>query len=339
MTTSRPPPAASINNEDLLALQSYVTARDDVQYDHLAATTVLIDLTHSNLTQRHAEIRFGLHDTIGTVRERIHQKTGTPPCSQRLQILRGASPDSGALFDISPGSDDERMLGYYSVRSGMTVHCVDVDPHSSSRGGAYEDTSLVKKYAMSDEDYDRRRGTLREWGRKQKEADPDFTLRKHAREHREMMEARRQAKLGLELPEGFELDGRGEVVRVEKEDDDEGKQGKANEKAKSSAEEEYGPDSVSAAKTGERCEVQPGGRRGRVAFAGEVPELGGGGHWAGVIFDEPVGKADGSVKGGKRYFEASPGFGGFVRGKNLAVGDFPERDIMDELDSDSEDEL
>jgi tubulin-folding cofactor B len=89
-----------------------------------------------------------------------------------------------------------------------------------------------------------------------------------------------------------------------------------------------------------RCEVRPGTRRGVVAFAGEVPELGSGGYWVGVIFDEPVGKTDGTAKGGKRYFEA-PGssYGGFVRGKNIEVGDFPEKDIMDELDSDSEEEL
>ena len=45
------------------------------------------------------------------------------------------------------------------------------------------------------------------------------------------------------------------------------------------------------------------------------------------------------TKSGKRYFTA-PGdkYGGFVRGKNVEIGDFPEKDIMDELD-DSDDEL
>ena len=85
-----------------------------------------------------------------------------------------------------------------------------------------------------------------------------------------------------------------------------------------------------------RCEVQPGGRRGQVAFVGEVKELDGG-HWVGIIFDEPVGKTDGTTPNGKRYFDA-PGsnYGGFVRGKNMTVGDYPERNIFDE---DSEDEL
>lgn len=301
----------------------------------------MLDLTHSNLNQRHAEIRFDLHDTLGEVRRRIHQKTGTPPGCQRLLILRGSTVESGIAADIPPGTDDDKMLGYYSLTSGRTIHCVDTDPHSSSRGGAYEDTSLVEKYRMPDEEYNKRKGTLRDWGRKQKEANPDFTLRKHAREHRELMEAKRQAKLGLELPEGFEIDGRGDVVRLEADEtvrrcqDD----GKAKSDESAATDELYGPDSVSSVAVDMRCEVQPGGRRGRVAFVGVVPEFGGGGHWVGVAFDEPVGKADGSARGA-RYFEAGPGFGGFVRGKNVSVGDYPERDIMDELDSDdSEDEL
>ena len=38
------------------------------------------------------------------------------------------------------------MLGYFSITHGMTVHCVDIDPNSASRGGGYEDVSLVERY-------------------------------------------------------------------------------------------------------------------------------------------------------------------------------------------------
>ena len=85
--------------------------------------------------------------------------------------------------------------------------------------------------------------------------------------------------------------------------------------------------------------MQPGSRRGEIAFLGQINELGDGGHWVGVILDEPVGKTDGTVKS-TQYFEApGPNRGGFFRGKNVQAGDFPELDIMAELDSDSEDEL
>ena len=43
---------------------------------------------------------------------------------------------------------------------------------------------------------------------------------------------------------------------------------------------------------GDRCQVEPGQRRGQVAFVGEVIGLPSG-LWIGVIYDEPVGKHDG----------------------------------------------
>jgi len=230
------------------------------------------------------------------------------------------------------------MLGYYNLTHGMTCHCIDIDPHSGSKNGGYEDTSLVKRYVMSDEDYDKRKGTLRDWGRKKKELDNTFTLARHAREHRELMEAQRQAKLGLELPKGFEMDSAGKVYRVEILEDDCNKENCTKSEC-CDASHEFGPETIDGISMGMRCEVRPGNRRGTVAYVGEVCELGSGGYWVGVVFDEPVGKTDGTTKDGKRYFDTpGPGYGGFVRGKNIEVGDFPERDIMDELDSDDEDD-
>ena len=203
------------------------------------------------------------------------------------------------------------MLGYFGLEHGVTIHCVDLDPNSGSKGGQYEDVSLVQKYVMSDEDYDKRKGTLRAWGREQKAVDPSFTYTKHEREHRAKVEANRKAKLG----EGCSAEG--------------------DDKA---AEVSHDKESVRGMEIGMRCEVHPGGRRGSIQFIGEIPKLGSGGYWCGVRFDEPVGKADGPIKG-KRYFEAEKGYGGFVRAKNVAVGDYPERSFEDELDSDSDDEL
>lgn len=325
----------SINNEDLLALQSYIKANDAKQYSDLHEDTLLLDLTHCNLKQRHIEIRFDKHTTISSLRDKIYQKTGTRPQYQRLQFFSSPGTSSPPMWDIAPGQNDARMLGYYSLDNGMCVHCIDLDPHSASKGGGYEDTSLVKKYEMSDEEYNKRKGTLRDWGRQQKEKDSNFTLAKHAKEHREMMEAQRQAKLGLELPKGFEYDGNGKVVRIEEEPISEN-----NNKENEAAVSEFDEETVKGIETGMRCEIAPGKRRGSIAFVGEVAEIGNGGYWVGVVFDEPVGRTDGTTKCGKRYFE-TPGtnYGGFVRGKNVQVGDFPEVDIMDELDDSDDDEL
>lgn len=311
----------TMKNADLLALKSYITAKDDTQYDSVGTGIVVLDLTHSNLVQRHIEIRFSLHATLDELHSKIHQKTGTPAQFQHLQVISGGN----VICEIPPSSHNYYKLGYFGLQHGMTVHCIDLNPHSGSKGGQYEDTSLVEKFTLSEQDYDRRKGTLRDWGRQQKSKDANFTLAKHAREHRELVEAQRQAKLGLPLPEGFCKDATGMIVRVEP------------DVSSDIAADVPGQESVEGVEVGMRCQVQPGGRRGEIAFVGEVKEIGGGGYWVGVKFDEPVGKTDGTA-GTKRYFEAMPGFGGFVRGKNVQVGDYPERDILDELE-DSDDEL
>ena len=323
----------TIRNKDLLALRAYVTANDATQYDNVHKSTVVLDLTHSNLKQRQIEIRFDKHDTLARLRQRIHQKTGTPPHFQHLQIIGGGQ----ILQEIPPETQDHYKLGYFGLEHhGLEVHCLDLDVNSGSKGGQYEDTSLVKKYQMSDEEYSKRKGTLKDWAREQQKKDSSFTLAKHARQHRELVDAQRQHKLGLSLPKGFYLDSNGKVEREEEEE------ATTNHNTHAADGDEcdaiYSERSVSNIQVGDRCEVDPGKRRGSVAFVGKVPELGPG-CWVGVTFDEPVGKTDGTAKGsGKRYFDAMPNYGGFVRGKNMQVGDFPERDIFED-DSDDDDEL
>lgn len=312
----------------MLALKAYIQAKDTVQYDGLPQDMILLDLTHSNLKQQHIEIRFYKSDSLDTLRQRIYQKTGTPHDAQHLQIISAGI----MLHEIPPSFRSSTKLGYFSLEHGMRIHCMDVDPHSASRGGRFEDTSLVEKYRMSEEDYEARKGTLRDWQKQQQQKDATFTLRKHAKEHAALMEAKRQAKLGLELPKGFVYDENGAVQKVEEEEG----AAAASSSHPDTSSSFPGPESIDGIEVGMRCQVEPGARRGQVAYAGLVPELKPG-HWVGVVFDEPVGKTDGSV-GGKRYFEAGQSCGGFVRGKNVAVGDYPERDLFDEL-SDSEDEL
>lgn len=330
------PPNPAIKNRDLLAVRSYVTAKDDVQYQAVHKSTVLLDLTHSNLIQKHIEIRFDKHDTLETLRRRIHQKTGTSPGFQHLQIKSAGQ----LLQEIPPSIEDHYKLGYFGLEHhGLEVHCIDLNPHSGSKGGQYEDVSLVQKYKMTEEAYNQRKGTLRDWEREQKAKDSTFTLAKHAQHHREMAEAQRQHKLGLDLPEGFFLDSNGTVVR---DDEYESSPTVAQCKATPSSDPTgmYGKESVEGIEVGNRCQVEPGARRGVVSYIGKVPELADdGGFWVGITFDEPVGKTDGTAMGGKRYFEAMPKHGGFIRGKNVQVGDFPERDLFDEDSDDEEDEL
>ena len=72
--------------------------------------------------------------------------------------------------------DNTKMLGFYSVKSGMEIHVIDTDPFSLSKGGGLTDVSLVQKYTMSDEKYNERKGTMREYIKQQRELDPNFKV-------------------------------------------------------------------------------------------------------------------------------------------------------------------
>lgn len=89
---------------------------------------------------------------------------------------------------------------------------------------------------------------------------------------------------------------------------------------------------------GDRCEVAPGSRRGRIEWKGLCPVIGPGA-WIGVKLDEPLGKCDGSVGFGKhekRLFTCEQKYGAFVRPDKCTVGDFAEIDPLDELSSEDE---
>lgn len=88
---------------------------------------------------------------------------------QRLSLIRNGS----CICDML---EDHRMLGYYSVLSGDEIFIQDVDPFSLSRNGGLTDVSLVEKYKISDEAYDKRKGTMREFIREQRMKDPNFRL-------------------------------------------------------------------------------------------------------------------------------------------------------------------
>ncbi|KAI9917304.1 hypothetical protein PsorP6_012947 [Peronosclerospora sorghi] len=236
---------------DIRELRAYVTALDGQQYDNLPEGIVCLLITHSNLKLQMVDIRLDLHSTISELRHKVYQHTGTKPDAMDLLVMRNDGSIHARL------DDDRRMLGFYGVENGMRLHVVDKDPFSLSKGGGLEDVSLVKKYEISEEDYDK------------------------------------------QDPAAFP-----------------------------------GPDSVANMKVGDRCEVQPGGRRGQVQYLGEISELAPG-FWVGVQFDEPVGKSNGSVKGAT-YFKCEQNYGGFVRPHNVTVGDFPVLDPFADLSDNDE---
>lgn len=279
-------------------LKSYITAQDDMQYSTLANGLCVLSVTHENLIQKHVELKFDLHMTIYEVKSKIYRHSGTKADYQKL-MLKGY--DGEMMYELS---DNTKMLGYYSPESGMTIHVVDLDPHSLSKYGGLEDVSLVEKYRMTDEEYDSRNGTLRQWKREQLALDPNFKY-KHP-------------------------------VLYGTEEAPESKDGVSEDFEPPTIE------SVEGMKAGMRCQVKPGDRRGEVMWVGEYQDkakkgfsipLKARGYWVGVKFDEPVGKSDGTNRG-IEYFKAPPKYGAFIRGDKIEVGDFPEN--LDFSDSDEE---
>ncbi|KAJ8442565.1 hypothetical protein Cgig2_026507 [Carnegiea gigantea] len=90
----------------------------------------------------------------------------------------------------------------------------------------------------------------------------------------------------------------------------------------------YMEDLCANIKVGDRCQVEPGEKRGVVKYVGRAENLGPG-FWVGIQYDEPLGKHDGLVKG-TRYFNCPPNHGGMVRPDKVQVGDYPERDPFEE---------
>ncbi|KAL0435790.1 UNVERIFIED_CONTAM: Tubulin-folding cofactor B [Sesamum radiatum] len=205
--------------------------------------SVLLCVTHSNIKSFSADVRFSLQMTVEAVKEKLWRKCGTSVDSMCLELY----DDTGAK--VSDLSDNTRPLGFYSPQDGFRLHIIDLDPSSVTSGGWLEDTSLVEKYKISDEAYDK-------------------------------------------------LD------------------------------DNYMEDLCANIKVGDRCQVEPGEKRGVVKFVGRAETLAPG-FWVGIQYDEPLGKHDGMVKG-KRYFDCPPLCGGMVRPDKVKVGDFPERDPFEE---------
>ncbi|CAK9227045.1 unnamed protein product [Sphagnum jensenii] len=156
------------------ALKSYVRTPST---QNQAEDTVLLHVTHSNLKQHFIEIRFDLHTTIERVKEKLRDRCGTPVESMSLQLYDDTNTKICDLID------DFRPIGYYSPLDGYRIHVIDADPTSMSAGGWLEDTSLVEKYTISEDAYNKREDTFRKYREKRVAEDPTWTLQKVTEDH------------------------------------------------------------------------------------------------------------------------------------------------------------
>ena len=239
--------------------------------------------------------------TIAALKHKLASHTGTAAEDiVGLTLLDSA----GAVVARLDSKGDETKLGFFSPGDGFCLRFDDDNPCSLAKGGWLEDTSLVQKYEMNDETYDRREGTFREFARKRREQDPGWTLEKE-------MSARRNGGAAADAPSCASA----AAPRPD------------SENSNPLLDGDYQRDLASSIEPGDRCEVNPGGKRALVRFVGNGVESLPEGFWVGVEYDEPVGKNDGRPpKSERRLFECAPNHGGFVRPASVTVGDFPPAD-------------
>ncbi|PWZ39052.1 Tubulin-folding cofactor B [Zea mays] len=220
-----------------------------------ADDSVLLLITHSNLSTFAADIRVSQQTTVEALKDKLWRKTGTAVASMRLQLR----DDSGTK--IADLDDDTAPLAAYAPYNSYRIHVVDLDPSSLTSGGWLEDTSLVDKYKMSDETYDKLDTNFRKFKEKIVPKNSPSEDKEESEKHMEEL--------------------------------------------------------CSKIKVGDRCEVEPGAKRGTVKFVGRAEALGRG-FWVGVQYDEPLGKHDGMVKG-IRFFECPQGHVAIVRPEKVKV--------------------
>ncbi|KAI3968533.1 hypothetical protein MKX01_007843 [Papaver californicum] len=228
--------------------------------------SVLLRVSHSNLKSFSADVRFSLQMTVESVKEKLWKKSGTSVDSMSLDLF----DDTGAK--VSELNDNSKPFGFYSPHDGYRLNILDLDPSSVTAGGWLEDTSLVEKYSISEEAYDKLGGTFRKYKEKIASQNPSVLENKIT--------------------------------------------------------DNYMEDLCANIRVGDRCEVEPGEKRGVVKFVGRAENIAPG-FWIGVQYDEPLGKHDGMVRG-KRYFTCPSLHGAMVRPEKVKVGDYPEKDPFEE---------
>lgn len=103
------------------------------------------------------EKRYAKDILIGEFKNKLEMITGLVASEMKLRLL---NRDKTFVCDIEP---DDRMLGYFPVEDGWTVLV-----SGSKTVLAFDDESAVKKFELSEEEYARRKNTVKEFKEKNK---------------------------------------------------------------------------------------------------------------------------------------------------------------------------
>ncbi|KAG5653996.1 hypothetical protein H0H81_008578 [Sphagnurus paluster] len=104
----------------------------------------------------HSERRLELHITVQKLKNNLELVTGIPAGNQVI-TLHNSESDPEVLSTLA---DDERPIGFYSLRDYQVLRVADTNP-SVSFTGQMTDVSQVEKFELSPEEYARRQDTVR----------------------------------------------------------------------------------------------------------------------------------------------------------------------------------
>lgn len=90
--------------------------------------------------------------TISQLKYKLEPITGIPYSTQKIDLYQGNNLQG-------PLDDDTRMLGSYPVEDYMRIQVSDTNPHRIKN--QYTDVSLVEKFELTADEYEKRTDTVR----------------------------------------------------------------------------------------------------------------------------------------------------------------------------------
>ncbi|EFO87816.1 hypothetical protein CRE_05386 [Caenorhabditis remanei] len=110
----------------------------------------------TNATEFPMEKKYAATISLNDLKKKLELVVGTTAESMRIQLYDGDDQLKGELTD---GTKSLKELG---VRDGFRIHAVDVTGGNED----FKDESMVDKYEMSDDAYNKRTDSVRAWKKK-----------------------------------------------------------------------------------------------------------------------------------------------------------------------------
>ena len=147
---------------------------------------IKINATHSHTKTVLQEIRFHSSSTLNDVKDVLSKKFGTLPEYMKLKLIKADGTETP--FGVY---DDEKTLKVLGIEQYDTIHVTDLNPNGILVQNNIDDLNTVKKYEISEEDYMKRPGNVREF-RKKLMKDPNY--KKKLKNHKVLLMNLKQKK-------------------------------------------------------------------------------------------------------------------------------------------------